>query len=111
MQNQIALYLIFITGVTLLYAAIVDWDFILGPKRDEPENKEMQARLPLFTSMMHTLMHFLFFWNWFIPKKKLREDKMTYLNHDRKNKRVFYGFLGLIIIILGIIALNSGKFS
>lgn len=102
MQNQIALYLIFITGVTLLYAAIVDWNFILGPKRDEPENKEQQARVPFLTSILHIILSAFMF---------SKRNKMTYLNHDRRNKRIFYGFLGIIIIILGIIALNSGKFS
>jgi hypothetical protein len=98
MQNQIALYLIFATGILLVLSAVLNWDLLFGAK-----NKEANNPAGFLTQSTEGIM------NWFTKPFILlfggAEDP------KRAGKRSFYAFLGIIIIILGIIALNSGKFS
>lgn len=98
MQNQIALYLIFATGFILLLGAILNWEIFFGNKKSD---EKIQAGFLTQSSAG--------IFNWlskpFITLFGGAEDP------KRSGKRSFYAILGILIIILGIIALNSGKFS
>lgn len=106
MQNQVALYLIFISGAILIIASLMDWDYFFGTKKDktdsaDPINDSVHPHLMMristtLSSWMRKPLNYLF---------KEGNDP------DRRSKRVFYAILGVVFIILGIIALNSGKFS
>lgn len=98
MQNQVALYLIFLAGIILLLGALLNWDLFFGPKKnteDLPAGFLTQSSASIIQWVMKP----------FIILFGGSEDA------QRAGKRLFYAFLGLTIIILGIIALNSGKFS
>lgn len=106
MQNQVALYIIFISGAILIVASLMDWDYLFGVKKEKKDNEDainnsvhphlMMRISTTLSSWLRTPLNYLF---------KEGNDP------ERRSKRVFYAILGVVFIILGIIALNSGKFS
>lgn len=106
MQNQVALYIIFISGAVLIIASLMDWDYLFGVKKDKREEEE-SINNSVHPHLMMRISTTLFSW---------MQKPLNYLfkegnDPERRSKRVFYAILGLVFILLGIIALNSGKFS
>lgn len=102
MQNQVALYLIFATGVILIIGAILDSDYLFGPKKTSNILQPTIGVSGFFTKLMNAIAKVFSF---ILPKSDYEIDV------QRRNKRVLFVIFGILIIILGIIALNSGKFS
>jgi uncharacterized membrane protein len=106
MQNQVALYLIFISGAILIIASLMDWDYLFGVKKTKNETTD-----PIQSSVHpHLMMRISTTLSSWLQKP------LYYLfkegnDPERRSKRVFYAILGVVFIILGIIALNSGKFN
>jgi hypothetical protein len=106
MQNQVALYIIFISGTVLIIASLMDWDYLFGVKKDKRDSEDA-INNSVHPHLMMRISTTLFSW---------MQKPLNYLfkegnDPERRSKRVFYAILGLVFILLGIIALNSGKFS
>jgi uncharacterized membrane protein len=106
MQNQVALYLIFISGAVLIIASLLDWDYLFGVKKDKRDSEDA-INNSVHPHLMMRVSTTLFSW----MQKPLNYVFKEGNDPERRSKRVFYAILGLIFILLGIIALNSGKFS
>lgn len=107
MQNQIALYLIFLSGGVLIIAALADWDYLFGTKKNKTQDPNDPVPITTHPGLMMRIS---------LTLSGLFTKPLNYLfkegnDPERRSKRVFYAILGLVFIILGIIALNSGKFS
>ena len=102
MQNQIALYLIFISGTILIIASLMDWDYLFGVKKDKTDSEEA-INNSAHPHLMMRISTNLFSWMQKPLKYLFKEEN----DPERRSKRVFYAILGLLFIILGIIALNS----
>jgi hypothetical protein len=84
----------------------MDWYYIFGVKKDnkdssDPINNSVHPHLMMRIST--TLSSWL--------RKPLNYLFKEGNDPERRSKRVFYAILGVVFIVLGIIALNSGKFS
>lgn len=102
MQNQIALYLIFATGVILIIGAILDSDYLFGLKNSNKNNSTPSGMSSFLSKFLNSIANVFSF---ILPKTNGETDV------HRRNKRVLFVIFGILIIILGIFALNSGKFS
>ena len=102
MQNQAALVIIFLIGLVLIIGSLLDSEYLLGRKESYKALKG-KIKHPLLTRIFLR-----------ITRTSVIEDDGTetvYIWRQRQNKRTTFIFLGLVFIVLGIIALNSGKFS
>lgn len=107
MQNQIALYLIFITGFILLIGVIMDSDWLLGPSKIDDVEKEKARQRDIRKPFLTRWIFWLTGSRMYDSEGNLLQD----LDQQRRAKRGLYLFLGILIIVLGIFALNSGKFN
>lgn len=80
---------------------------LLGPKKIDDVEREKEKRLNIRTPLLTRWI------NWISGSKMYDSDGKVYqdLNQQRHVRRILYLFLGVLIVILGIIALNSGKFN
>lgn len=103
MQNQIALYLIFATGILIIIGAFLDSDYLFGSKV-KPMNSAQSTKgfSGIFSKLLDNIAKVF---SVFEPKKGEEIDI------QRRNKRILFVIFGVAIILLGIFALNSGKFS